>query len=299
MRVRILGVIVFAGIVLGLANAAMAQGPQLAFTWDDLPAHSALPANTTRVEIGKKIVAAMKAGGLPPAFGFVNGVQLDREPLSEPMLRDWRAAGFPLGNHGFTHMNLNQRPLEDWEADVLKNEPVLEKYAAGSDWHWMRYPFLAMGETAEKRAGARKFLLAHGYKVADVTMSFGDYMYNEPYARCVAKNDAAGIAKLEESYLKMADAQIDYSRAAAKATWGHEIPLVLLMHVGAMDAEMLPKLIELYKKRGFTFVTLEDAEKDPAYAADVDLSLPAPAWVRNGPVPPQPTPDFDVNAVCK
>jgi peptidoglycan/xylan/chitin deacetylase (PgdA/CDA1 family) len=251
------------------------------------------------VEIGKKIVAAMKAGGLPPAFGFVNGVQLDREPLSEPMLRDWRAAGFPLGNHGFTHMNLNQRPLEDWEADVLKNEPVLEKYAAGSDWRWMRYPFLAMGETAEKRAGARKFLLAHGYKIANVTMSFGDYMYNEPYARCVTKNDAAGIAKLEESYLKVADAEVDHARAVAKAVWGNDIPYVLLMHVGAMDAEMLPKLIELYKKRGFTFVTLEDAEKDPAYAADVDLSLPAPAWVRNGPVPPQPTPDFDVNAVCK
>jgi hypothetical protein len=115
----------------------------------------------------------------------------------------------------------------------------------------------------------------------------------------VAKNDAAGIAKLEESYLKVADAEVDHARAIAKAVWGNDIPYVLLMHVGAMDAEMLPKLIELYKKRGFTFVTLQDAEKDPAYAADVDLSLPEPVWVRNGPVPPQPKPDFDVNAVCK
>jgi peptidoglycan/xylan/chitin deacetylase (PgdA/CDA1 family) len=130
-------------------------------------------------------------------------------------------------------------------------------------------------------------------------MSFGDYMYNEPYARCVAKNDAAGIAKLEESYLKMADETIDYSRAVAKATWGREIPYVLLMHVGAMDAEMLPKLIELYKKRGFTFVTLQDAEKDAAYAADLDLSLPEPGRTWQTPIPPAPHPDFDVNAVCK
>ncbi len=299
MRVQILRGIVFAGMMLGWVSAALAQGPQLAFTWDDLPAHSSLPANTTRVEIGKKIVAAMKAAGLPPAYGFVNGIHLEHEPLSEPMLHDWRAAGFPLGNHAYSHMNLNQNSLEAWEADVLKNEPVLEKYAAGSDWHWLRFPYLAMGETAEKRAGARKFLLAHGYKIADVTMSFGDYMYNEPYARCVAKNDAAGIAKLEENYLKMADAQVDYSRAAAKATWGHDIPLVLLMHVGAMDAEMLPKLIELYKKRGFTFVTLQGAEKDPAYAADLDLSLPEPERKPSGPLPPYPHPEFDVNAVCK
>ena len=71
------------------------------------------------------------------------------------------------------------------------------------------------------------------------------------------------------------------------------------MHVGAMDAEMLPRLIDLYKKHGFTFVTLQEAEKDPAYAADLDLSLPEPARKPNGPVPPYPREDFDVNAVCK
>ena len=282
-----------------IAASAQMQPLQIAFTWDDLPAHSALPANTTRVEIGRKLIAAMKEAKLPPAYGFVNGVQLANEPLSEPMLREWRAAGFPLGNHAWSHMNLNQRPLEDWEADVLKNEPVLEKYAAGSDWHWLRYPYLAMGETAEKRLGARKFLAAHGYRIADVTMSFGDYMYNDPYARCVAKKDAAAIAKLEESYLKMADETVDYARAVTKATWGREIPYVLLMHVGAMDAEMLPRLIALYKKRGFEFVTLEEAEKDPAYASDLNLSLPEPARTYSTPVPPPPHPDFDVNAVCK
>jgi peptidoglycan/xylan/chitin deacetylase (PgdA/CDA1 family) len=299
MRVLLSYGIVLAGILIASASAVLAQSPQLAFTWDDLPAHSALPANTTRVEIGRKITAAMKAAKLPPAYGFVNGVQLEWEPLSEPMLREWRAAGFPLGNHAFTHMNLNERSLEDWEADVLKNEPVLEKYASGSDWHWLRYPYLAMGETPEKRLAARRFLLAHGYRIADVTMSFGDYMYNEPYARCVAKKDDAAIRQLEESYLKIADESIDYARAVSKATWGREIPYVLLMHVGAMDAEVLPRLIDLYRKRGFIFVTLEEAEKDPAYASDLDLSLAEPARTYSTPVPPPPHPDLDLNAICK
>jgi len=279
--------------------AVGARAQQIAFTWDDLPVHAALPANTTRVEIGRKLIAATKAAHLPPVYGFVNGVQVEREPLSEPMLREWRAAGFPLGNHAWSHMNLNENSLEAWEADVLKNEPVLRKYAGDSDWHWLRYPYVATGDTPEKRAAARKFLAEHGYRIADVTMSFNDWLYGDPYARCMAVHDTAAIEKLKESYLKMADEEIDHARAVSKAVYGREIPYVLLMHVGALDAEMLPQLVELYKKRGFTFVTLEEAEKDPAYASDLNPALPETVRKPNGPVPPQPTPDLDLNAICR
>jgi peptidoglycan/xylan/chitin deacetylase (PgdA/CDA1 family) len=178
-----------------------ARAQQIAFTWDDLPAHSALPTGETRVGIGQKLIAAMREAHMPPAYGFVNGVQTEREPLSTPMLQEWRDAGLPLGNHTWSHMNLNQEPLADWQADVLKNEPILKKYMGDGDWHWLRFPYLAEGDTAEKRAATRKFLGERGYRIAAVTMSFGDYMYNEPYARCVAKNDSASITRLETSYL--------------------------------------------------------------------------------------------------
>src|SRR5580698_7745528 len=101
---------------------------QVAFTWDDLPSHSALPPGETRVEIGRKIVAAMKDAHMPPAYGFVNGIHTEDEPLSTPMLEEWRTGGLPLGNHTWSHMNLNQRPVVDWEADLLKNEPLLQFY---------------------------------------------------------------------------------------------------------------------------------------------------------------------------
>ena len=95
-------------------------------------------------------------------------------------------------------------------------------------------------------------------------------MYNEPYARCVAKNDSAGIAKLETAYLGAARASIEFSRAMSKALYSRDIPYVLLMHVGALDARMLPRLIELYRTSGFRFVRLEDAEKDSFYQSSMD-----------------------------
>ena len=291
-------------ILLALCTSAPAQ--QIAFTWDDLPAHSALPPGETRVDIGHKLIAAMKAAHMPPVYGFVNGVAIEREPASAPMLKDWRDAGLFLGNHTWSHMNLNTSSLADWEADLLKDEPTLEKSAGNSDWHWLRYPFLAEGDTPDKRAETRKFLAAHGYRIAAVTMSFGDYMWNEPYARCVAKNDTAAIAQLESSYLDAASHDADFGRAVAKTLLGHDIPYVLLMHVGAFDARMLPRLLDLYRSKGFTFITLKEAENDPFYASSVDPSLPdqpdtleGALHARSIPFPPHPKPALDPNTLCR
>jgi peptidoglycan/xylan/chitin deacetylase (PgdA/CDA1 family) len=292
-----------------LIATALARPQQIAFTWDDVPSHGPLPPGEIRLGISHKIIEAMQTAHLPPAYGFINGVALDREPRSEPVLKDWHDAGFPLGNHTWSHMNLNTATLADWEADLLKNEPILEtyadKYASGSDWHWLRYPYLAEGDTPEKRAAARQFLAAHHYRIAAVTMSFGDYMWNEPYARCVTKNDTAAITQLETSYLRAASEDADFRRAMAKSLFGHDIPYVLLMHVGAFDARMLPRLLDLYKQKGFIFITLEEAEKDPFYSSSVDPSLPASPdllesamQARGLPLQPSPKPT-DVNIVCR
>ena len=294
-------VIVLMGVV-----AVSAPAQQIAFTWDDLPAHSSLPSGETRVEIGRKLIAAMKDAKMPPVYGFVNGVRTEEEPLSTPMLMNWRSAGLLLGNHAWSHMNLNQSPLAAWEEDVLKNEELLRRDMGDADWHWFRYPNLGEGDTEEKRLAARRFLAEHGYRIAGVTMSFQDYAYNAPYARCVTKNDTAGIAELETAYLAAADAAIDYSRAMSKTLYGRDIPYVLLMHVGALDARMLPRLLKLYRDRGFTFVRLEDAERDAFYRNDVDLSLPpAPDTLEEAmrakklSLPAVPPVAVDLNTICR
>jgi peptidoglycan-N-acetylglucosamine deacetylase len=243
---------------------------------------------------------------MPAAYGFVNGIHTEKEPLSTPMLKEWRDAGLPLGNHTWSHINLNQASLADWEDDVLKNEALLRSYMGTAGRHWLRYPYLAEGETMEKRDGALKFLAEHSYGIAAVTMSFADYVYKEPYARCVAKNDAAGIAQLEKSYLDAADAYLSYSRAMSKALYGKDIPYVLLMHVGAIDARLLPRLLQLYGERGVTFVSLEDAEKYSFYKNDLDLSMPATLDTLEQamhacelPLPVHPHLDLDPDAVCR
>ncbi len=258
--------LIVAGATAGLAHAATPV--KIALTFDDLPAHAPLPPGMTRIEVAGRLLAAFHDAGTGPVYGFVNGVQEEREPDSIGVLSLWRAAGHPLGNHTWSHMNLNTNSLADWEANLVRNEPLLEKHMAGQDWHWLRYPFLSEGETPDKHAAARKVLKARGYRIASVTMSFGDYAWNEPYARCMAKGDTAAVAAMEASYLKAAKDSLDFSRGLSVKLYGRDIPYVLLMHAGAFDARMMPRLLALYRDNGVTFVSLEEAERDKFYVAD-------------------------------
>jgi peptidoglycan/xylan/chitin deacetylase (PgdA/CDA1 family) len=250
--------------------------PQIAITVDDLPVHGSYPPGSTPQQVGAQMLAAFRTAGVSGVYGFVNAVKVQDQPDTERVLQDWRAAGMMLGNHGWSHRSLGDMSLAEFEHELVKDEPVLARNAGDSDWHWFRYPFLDEGKDAEQRAAARQVLAKHGYRVAAVTMSFGDWQWTAPYARCMARHDAAAVAELERMYLAAAHESIAASRDAARKLFGRDIPYVLLMHVSAMSADMMPQLLALYRKTGFRFVPLPQAESDPAYRGFTDLRLPAP-----------------------
>ena len=257
------------------AFAAPAAAQDIAITFDDLPSHDALAPGDTRTGIAASIITALKDAGAPPVTGFVNGARLDDDPPSARVLQMWRDAGFPLANHTWSHLNLNTHTLAEWEADVLRNEPVLAPLMPKDDWHWLRFPFLAEGETPAKHTAVRVFLARHRYRIAAVTMSFDDYLWNGPYARCAAKGDTAAIAQLETAWLDAAAGSLAYYHSLSTALYGRDIAYVLLMHLGSFDARMLPRLLALYRDKGVRLVTLQAAEHDPFYAADTNPKSPS------------------------
>lgn len=290
--------------------SALASGKsniRIALTFDDLPRHSDVPPGVTRQQVAKDIIAALKAAHTPPVYGFVNAVHLQNDPKLAEVLIDWRAAGFPLGNHTWSHANLDTLSPEAMAEEITRDEATLEKYSKGKDWHWFRYPFLAEGSTPAKRAEIRSVLAKRGYQVATVTMSFGDYLWNAPYARCAAKHDEEAIKLLERNYLAAAEQAIDQSHIMSNALYDRDIPYVLLMHIGAFDAHMLPRLLAMYKSKGVQFVSLPMAESDPVYAGEMEplLSM-APSMLdgrmmqRGLPLPKgDPSLTADLDTICK
>jgi peptidoglycan/xylan/chitin deacetylase (PgdA/CDA1 family) len=260
---------------LALLTAPAAAEPRLkvALTFDDLPVHGSLAPSRTRSRMAKEIVAALRAGRAT-AFGFLNAKTIDGAD-SEDVLRVWREAGLPLGNHTFSHMDLHANTAEAFEQDVVANEEVLRRLMPRDDWRWFRFPYLKEGETPEKRRRIADFLGRRGYRVAEVTISFNDWAYHDPYARCLARGDSRSVAWLKSTYLAEAGRSIDEARAESRALYGREIAQVMLLHLGDLNAIMTRPLLALLRERSFEVVPLEEAQRDPAYAERPDVALPS------------------------
>lgn len=250
------------------ASQALAAPPgfDIVITADDLPAHGPLPPNATRIEVAQQFLAALTAHQVPEVYGFVNAIHIDQEPGTAKVLDMWRAAGYPLANHTYSHMNINTGGLTAFEADIEKGEPAISSRMTGQDWHYLRFPFLAAGTDPAVHAGIIDYLKTHGYRIADVNMSWNDWAYTDTYARCVAKGDQAAIDAMKAQYLQGAKDAVARAEATSQMVYGRQIPEILLIHEGAFTALMLPQVLDQFKAEGAHYITLAQALSDPAYA---------------------------------
>ncbi len=177
------------------------------------------------MQVADQVIRALHDAGLPPTYGFINGVRVAEQPGDAAVLETWRKSGNLLGNHTWSHMNLSQHSVQEFEADLAKDEPLLQEKMAGADWRWLRYPFLAEGDTPDKKSEVRRYLAEHHYRIAAVTMSFGDYLWNEPYARCSAKGDQRRYCRVSRrATLKQRNRRLPMSCRAQRWCWAARSP---------------------------------------------------------------------------
>lgn len=267
----------FATLFLCAAAAAATPKLKVALTFDDLPINGTLADGHKASEYARDTVAVLKKHRIPPSYGFINARKLERDADGALALRLWVAGGNPVANHTYSHFNLTKISAEEFQREVLLNEPALELLMpedAKHSWHWLRYPFLHEGDTLEKRRAVRAFLAANNYRIAQTTIDWEDYMWNSAHARCVMKNDTASIAWLKESYLAAAKDFMQLDRDLSRQVFGRDINHVMLLHLGSFSSHILPDLFALLGQEGYEIVTLEEAQRDPVYEQDPDVAAP-------------------------
>lgn len=239
---------------------------EVAITVDDLPTHGPLPPGITREAIAKKMTGVLNKHKIPEVYAFINAGKVEEKRESFEVLQIWKDAGHPLGNHTYLHEDLNETSAADFERAISRNEPMLKKLSGAEDWKYFRYPYLREGDSLRKRNAVRDYLKTRGYKIAQVTIDFEDWSWNAPYVRCKGKADDQAINWLEETYLENATDMLVRADIISKRLFKRSIPHILLIHIGAFDAEMLDSLLSAYEKKGVRFIGLSKAIQDPVYS---------------------------------
>lgn len=119
-------------LLLLVAGAAAGQGRQVAITIDDLPrGGDGGPSDLAGIRATTKKLLRPFAAQKIPVIGFVNAGRhrLDAGWLRE-ILRLWLDAGADLGNHSYSHLDINSVPLDAYTADIARGETEIRNVLA-------------------------------------------------------------------------------------------------------------------------------------------------------------------------
>lgn len=279
------------------AVTAAAERPEdrrIAVTFDDLPwasldPNTPLPAQGTvpprSAAESARLLQAIRGAGTP-AIGFVNSARLLVHGQSQPdrvaMLDAWLDAGLELGNHTATHADLHAVGVQAFEDDILACDEVLRPLLTkrGLQPQWFRHPYLRTGRSLEEKAATTTFLSGHGYRIAPVTVTDSDWIWAAAYAKALDSGDTAIQAKLRAQYVPYLLRMVNYFERRSINLLGYALPQVMLLHANALNADTYPELISGLRARGYHFVGIEEAMRDPAYQrADEFTSAVGTSWI--------------------
>ncbi|HLQ51795.1 MAG TPA: polysaccharide deacetylase family protein [Terriglobales bacterium] len=275
---------------------------QIAVTIDDLPGDAAFSMTATTItEINTNLLKGLRDEKIP-AVGFVNEKKVYHWGEVDQRIKAlamWTDSGVELGNHGFSHLSLNNAGLKAWEDDVIHGENVIGLLLGEHNMkpRYFRHPYLATGRDLETRREAEAFLTGRGYRIAPVTIDPWDWMFGPVYADAKKRGDAALQQEVLNSYLSHADAVLAYDEQLSRETLGYEPKQILLLHDNQLNADHLKELAAVIRKRGYKFITLADALSDPAYSMpDTFVGEDGSGWLEHWAItlgkPPKGYPAF-------
>lgn len=271
-------------LALFCALGVFAQGRTVAITVDDLPYAGgilAAPAPTPEV-VNDHLLAAFRAHRIP-VTGFV--IQKRVESLGSnqgiKILKRWISQGFDLGNHTYSHSDINDLSPEQIKHEIVRGESTIAPLikGAGKKLEFFRFPFNHTGDTRVKHDVIAAFLSQRGYRLATCTIDTSDYLFNNAYVQMLAKNDNVAAEKLRLEYVAYTSVEIDYYAALNKQVLGHEPPEVMLLHDNRLNADVIEQVLALFEEKKYQFVPLDVAQSDAAYRTpDTYITKYGPMW---------------------
>jgi len=241
-------------------------GRQVAITIDDLPFVGAKRDYATVYQNTQRLLGPIRAAHVP-VVGFVIGggaLNLTREQQAR-VYKCWLDSGCELGNHTWTHADLDKTPITQYEGEIMQTDAYLRELLGGISLRYFRSPYLNDGKDLNTKTELRRFMKEQGYVEAPVTFDSDEYFFATVYDRAVDSRDAATERKIEKQYIAYWLARVEFFEQLSNQVFGRECAQVLLIHSNRLNAKLMPEILQLFKKRSYSFVSLNQALRDPAY----------------------------------
>ncbi|HEY0047760.1 MAG TPA: M56 family metallopeptidase [Pyrinomonadaceae bacterium] len=219
------------------------------------------------------LIETLKARKIP-AIGFVHGAVIsDGEklyPVRADIVRLWRDAGFEIGIGGFNHVWFYDTPYEEYVAGVDKNERITRKLLAEKNLslRYFSYPFLNTGKTADDRNRFESWLNGRGLTSVKYTIDNQEWMYSYAYDMARNDNDLDTMREIRESFVAYMTKMFDHYEAYSQEQFGRDINQTMVLTPSRLVTDSADELFGMIEKRGYQFVSMEEAQRDEAYRTE-------------------------------
>jgi peptidoglycan/xylan/chitin deacetylase (PgdA/CDA1 family) len=233
----------------------------LCVTIDDLPfIYGQYLADSAGAGRFGDILATLKKYNIK-TIGFVVGSQVDSSRA--PLLDRFVAEGHIIGNHTFTHLDLNSSSVKSYQDDIRDGEIAIYNWIG--ETKYFRYPCLHQGQTRGKYDAIAEFLKSGDFVNVPVTIDNDDWLYNKNFSLALNDGDKIAADSIGKNYLEHMQAMTQYYDSIAVAKLGRDINHILLIHMNEINAVYLDSLLSLYLAQGWRFITPEEALADSLY----------------------------------
>ena len=90
-------------------------------------------------------------------------------------------------------------------------------------------------------------------------------MFADVYARAKERNDKETMKRVVEAYVAYMEKMLEFYERLSVDLFGREIPQVYI-HANPLNSYHFEELAQMIKRRGYTFVSLEQVLQDKAYS---------------------------------
>ncbi|MEO5977112.1 MAG: polysaccharide deacetylase family protein [Chryseolinea sp.] len=253
-------------LIISLVSFVAYSQKQVSITIDDVPNSMLYAAEGYRARLLYKIDSMQ----LPVAI-FINEHRIlsaDAVDKSMSLFNDWiKSPNVIVGHHGYHHAMYSTAGIDSFRSEILKGE-VLSKQLSGR-YHkkekYFRFPYNDLGEDAKQHQEAESFLTSKGYIITPYTVHSDDWLVTELYEYYKQKNMMADAKRIGDAFIKVTLEYFDYIETLTDAKLKRNVKQIYLMHDNVLNADYMDKLVAALKKKGYSFITLDDAMSDPVY----------------------------------
>ncbi|MBK6265664.1 polysaccharide deacetylase family protein [Marivirga sp. S37H4] len=255
----------FFALIMLLSQPLFSQ-LEVAITIDDVP-------NTRKFEqdnFSPVLLTKLDSLNIPIAifinYGLVKKnqyVEKNKELLSEWLKRKY----VTVANHTYSHFRYSEVGFESFKADIEKGEKFREKFDDEPINHtkYLRFPFNDLGKDSVQHAQIKEYLKSANYTITPHTIESSDWMFSYLYDRYLETGEKEKAKKIAATYVSKTIEYFDFFDSLAEVQYGRKVKQIYLCHDNSLNADYLPEIIQILKKKNYSFINLEEALSDPVY----------------------------------